>query len=145
MDKRCKSCKHVCKRLDADDAPVAYFYANLGPDTALLLTETLLKLTAWRHGFSVEQSAYSCGPQLSLVLQVAHPLASFDDTPMVLVALAQFRQETHTTQLCFRYGPPEAWCAEPSICAEFHAMMGEVLNGLSGCDGYGRAAAGYGT
>ncbi|MBS2005161.1 MAG: hypothetical protein U0103_03355 [Candidatus Obscuribacterales bacterium] len=130
MDKRCKSCPCICKRLDSEDDPAHYRFEHLTPAEAISIVEMVAHDHRYWH---IEEAAHerSTGDQLVILFRCK---SNSDDCPEFVV-IVQARDCNPGIDLWFRYGVPEEVCYDFSAVTELTELIKYTLKALSTANG----------
>jgi hypothetical protein len=134
MDKRCKNCSRICKRLDLEDRPVSYHFAKLSPDAVIAL---IIESIGTEHRYwelEIEEHACSAGRQVAVLLLKPRHLVTQAFSPESVIVIVQAANATGGTTLWFWYDVPEECCDDTALVTELSEMISRVLGLLNARD-----------
>jgi hypothetical protein len=128
MDPRCKTCPHLCKRLDAHEEPASHAFEKLSlKDVAELLPAILTEYELWR--LDILKQAPENNRDMKLLFK---PKEKNTQDPWLTVN-AEGRQNGGTS-LVFNYQVPESCCDFSPFVSELSDLVRHSVDVLSYTD-----------
>jgi hypothetical protein len=130
MQKQCRDCAQVCKKLSELDEPIHYRYNEIDAEQVVQISREAVLAFPLNY-LRLRQLSLSHGNQLAVMLERSSGSSAANSYEDCIVFVIQAtRNDLSSTDVWIRYGTPDSCCRDTLSAGELTILIGQILKAL---------------